>query len=430
MANDGIRAIALVVLLVCAGCSSLIPQMEDIGREGGISATDSLSITDGDGLNESERKQVVHRTMARVETIRDLEFTEDVPVRVISRETYHNESVVAPIAGGQPPGWTNQVWEALWLVDEHTNASEEIDGVYASGVLGYYSDGQIVIVSDSETPRIDPYTLAHELTHALQDQQLSLSYSTSTLDSRLATNGLIEGDANVVESAYQKRCEQEWNCLERPDRSVSGLEPNDGIYDTVIMPYVQGPRFVGALRSGNDWTAVNRAYDRVPNSTEQIIHPDDYPEDQPASVSLAGNPDGEWRRFDTNPRGETVGEAAIYTMGRTNGMIGANETTTRNYSSQFSDGWAGDRLVPFEQPNGANGYVWKTVWESPADAKAFETAYRVLLERHGGQRAGDGVITVPEGPYADAFLLEREGTTVRVVNGPTPRAVSELATVS
>ncbi len=430
MANDAVRAVVLVGILLCAGCSSLVPQMEDIGREGGTSATDTLSITDGDGLNESERKQVVHRTMARVETIRGLEFTEDVPVRVISRETYHNESVVAPLAGGQPAGWTNQVWEALWVVDERTNASEEIDAVYASGVLGYYSDGKIVIVSDSETPRIDPYTLAHELTHALQDQQLSLSYSTPTLDSQLATNGLIEGDANVVEREYQKRCGNEWDCLSRPERSVGATEPNDGIYDTVIMPYVQGPQFVDALRSGDDWTAVNGAYDRAPNSTEQIIHPDDYPEDQPASVSLTGTPDGEWRRFDTNPQGETVGEAAIYTMGRSNGMLESTDSGARNYSSQFSDGWAGDRLVPFEQPTGANGYVWKTVWESPADAEEFATAYRALLQRHGGQRADDGVVTVAEGPYADAFVLEREGTTVRIINGPTPETVSELASVS
>jgi len=64
-------------------------------------------------------------------------------------------------------------------------------------VLGYYSPsrGEIVVVSESETPRLDGEgTLAHELVHALQDQHFDLAADpVRTRDAHQGRNGLVEG---------------------------------------------------------------------------------------------------------------------------------------------------------------------------------------------------------------------------------------------
>jgi hypothetical protein len=432
--------IALSALVILGGCAGLFgdPQT-NIGQEGGYNATEKIHVTSANGLNASEREIVVARTMARVEVIRGMEFTSSVSVRVISRAEYRNQS------GGQGGNgnsdytvWKNQIWEALFIVNETTNANNAVSGVYGSTVLGYYSNGEIVIVSDSETPHLDRATLAHELTHALQDQQLTLGGGREkTRDARLAENGLIEGGANYVENTYAHRCDTRWSCLPRPgqnqseqsgqsNQSESGVSPyNQGIYMTVIMPYVEGPAFVDALYERGGWEAVNNAYEDIPESTEQIIHPDRYPDDDPATVSVEDRSSKEWKRFDVKPQANTLGEVSIYSMFWVNGVIDHNSHEQFNYSHPLSAGWAGDRIVPYRNGN-QYGYVWKTKWDTKHDASQFADGYHTLLERKGARQT-NGAYVIPENnPYGDAFRIYRDGRTVTIVNAPTVEELDQV----
>jgi hypothetical protein len=429
--------IALSVLVVLGGCTGLFGGSQtNIGQEGGYNATDQVHVTSANGLNASEREIVVARTMARVEVIRGQEFTSSVSVRVISRAEYRNQSGGQRRDNSNNTVWKNQIWEALFLVDEPTNANNATSGVYGSTVLGYYSNGKIVIVSDSETPRLDRATLAHELTHALQDQQLTLGGGTreKTRDARLAENGLIEGGANYVESTYAHRCDKKWSCLPRPgqnqsdrsNQSESGSPPyNQGIYMTVIMPYVEGPAFVDALYERGGWETVNNAYEDIPESTEQIIHPDRYPDEDPTAVSVKDRSSKEWKRFDVKPQSNTLGEVSIYSMFWINGIIDHKSHKQFNYSHPLSAGWAGDRIVPYR--NGDQyGYVWKTKWDTKHDASQFADAYRTLLEQKGAHRTNGAYVIPNKSPYGDAFRVIRDGRTVTIVNTPTVEELDQV----
>lgn len=429
-----VRTVVLVVLVVLAGCAGLFnqPQM-NIGQEGGYNATDPISVTTTNGLNASEREVVIDRTMARVEEIRGLEFTSDVSVKVISRAEYRNQSGGA-VSRPKHVAWKNQIWEALFIVNEPTNVSNAISGVYGSTVLGYYSNGKIVIVSDSKTPKLDRATLAHELTHALQDQQLTLGDGREkTRDARLAENGLIEGDANYVENTYAHRCDTQWSCLPRPGKSSqsngSGTgsdQPtyNQGIYMIVVMPYVEGPAFVDALYKRGGWEAINDAYEDIPESTEQIIHPKLYPEEDPVNVTVEDRSNEEWNRFDVR-KTNTLGEVSIYSMFWNNGVIDHNSHKQFNYSHPLSTGWAGDSLVPYR--NGDQfGYVWKTKWDTKHDAIQFAKGYRTLLEKKNARRNGNTYVIPEKNPYGDAFRVIRDGRTVTIVNGPTVEELDEV----
>jgi len=436
-------SLALAALVVLAGCSAAFgsdegriapptehqegdPGSDVLGWEGGYWYDDPVAVNASDGYNGSERAALVNRTMARIEQIRGLEFEESVPVDVISREQYRaNRSG----GGGNPTfqAWNDQVWEGLFIVPESTGSSESFDQTLGESVLGYYSPGQdsIVIVSDSPTPRISNATLAHELVHALQDQQFGFGGAPDTQDRQLASDSVVEGEANFVESVYTDRCGDVWSCQPRPERGPGGGSGggsvNAGLLLTILTPYTAGQEFVESVYDDRGWAGVSDLHEAEPDSTEQVIHPDRYPDEEPVNVTVTDRSSGEWDRFDHDPVADTVGEASIYAMFFDNDVIPREDVYS--YESDPSEGWAGDALVPYTDGNendSEGAYVWKTRWDTERDAREFVSAYRDLLRGHDARSEGSGVFVVPEDdPYGDAFRVVRNGRTVRIVNAPT-----------
>jgi hypothetical protein len=445
------KELLIALTVVLAGCTvpsfggsdhPATPTGDDaIGYENGYWYDDSVSVTTDDGLNETEREAVVARTMARVEQVRDLEFKEPVPVSVISRAEYQNRSGGNNSGGSSRPQdpWNDQVWEALLLIGEDSGSSDEIDDTLSTTVQGYYSpsEDEIVIVSPTETPQIDRRTLSHELVHALQDQHFGLNGSAETQDTQLSRQGVTEGEANYVRILYERQCGDGWGCIALPDQTSDGggndggdgdsQEPsyNEGLFTVLYQPYVTGPRFVDQVRSDGGWDAVDALHDDFPDSTEQVLHPEKYPDEEPVNVSVADRSSDEWSRFDHDPVGDTVGETSIYAMMYHNGQT---EGDRYSYESEISAGWGGDLVVPYRNGSGGYGYVWETRWDTEEDASEFAQAYRAALtEEHDASQPRSNVYVVPEeSQFNDAFRVVRSGKTVRIVNGPTVNNLDEI----
>jgi len=279
-----------------------------------------------------------------------------------------------------------------------------------------------VIVSDGDTANVDRGTLVHELVHALQDQQFGLDRWPETRDGQMARNGLVEGEASLVPELYRDRCETEWSCLRSPDASGSSDGIDRGLFSVVIYPYDVGPSFVDHLRADGGWAAVDDAHGDQPTTTEQITHPSEYPADMAEPVSVPDRSGEAWSRLDHDPVGERLGEAAVFVMFQTNGVIEPERPGA--YDHPASAGWGGDRLVPYRRDDGAYGYVWNLTWESPADAREFHDRYLELLDRHGSVSRGDDRYLLADGPFADAFRVVRDGRVVRIVNAPSVDALS------
>jgi hypothetical protein len=413
------------------------PPADRLGWEGGYWYDEPLDVNASDGLNESEREVVVARTMARVERVRGLEFEREVPVDVVSRETYLAEENVTATA------WDEQVWEALLLVGEDRSVETVFESFYGASVQGSYvpSEDRIVVVSESADspprPTVDSRTLAHELVHALQDQHFPSVFDRANLtrDERLARQGLIEGDAGYVEDLYERRCRDgNWSCLERPSSDGASLDGDMGVYVATYQPYSDGPAFVHRLRQRGGWAAVNDAYAAPPTSSAQVIHPERYPDWSPEAVRVPDRSASNWSRFDRSPPGTTVGEASLFATVWANGgtetfhlQRPSRPHRAYNYTHRTTAGWVGDRLVPYRNESGATGYVLRVEWATAGDAAAFAIAYRDLLRtRRGAERREGDVLVVPAGPYADAFRVERSGTTVTIVNAPTVEALESV----
>ena len=448
-----------------AGSAPDDPPEDVLGWEGGYWANESIAVDASDGFDGTERRAVVNRTMARVEAIRELEYTDSVSVEVISRVAFRNRSP----AGGRDRSasfraFDNAKFESLFLIGEDEGSLSTQNRNRGQNVLGYYSPGNssIVLVSEAATPRIDPSTLAHELTHALQDQQLNLSSirEVRTRERYNAHNGLIEGEARLVQRLYERRCGAEWDCLptpERPGRNGNGsaADLHLGVYALNFFPYADGPGFVEHVHEREGWAGVNALYTDLPASTEQVADPGNYGEDRPTNVSLDDTNAGAWERL----RPETgraraayavLGQSAIAAMfGYTiydrynrssvvprraflNLEPGGrpNRTDPFNYSIAPAAGWDGDRLHVYRSGasdgNNETAYVWRSVWDSPRQAREFVAAYRELLVHWGGERVsgtpadGGAVWTIREdSPFTDAFRITRDGERVTITNAPT-----------
>jgi PGF-CTERM protein len=437
------------------------PAEDVLGWENGYWYNESIAVTPADGLNDSELEAVVARSMARVEEIRRLEFEGDVPVEIVSREAFRRGDSAG--FGNVSVGdrlHQNVKYEALYMVNESTDAVSVQESNLGASVGGFYSPAEqrIVIVSENATsPQLSEVTLSQELFHALQDQKYNLSsYNQSTREQHNSIDGIVEGDGNYVDYLYQQRCamEQEsegyWgNCLQDTARNGSGGTAqlaNIGLYLLVFQPYSDGPPFVESIRQAGGWEAVNAVYEDPPASTEHTIHPDTYDEDPPVNVSIEDRSNETWTPLDVPNAIDYAefGEAGVFSMfvyptfasqGQTQ-IVPANSFLNRdgagnpdpldpyNYSSRYSAGWDGDKLLPYVTEDSATtnetGYVWKLAWDTPEDADEFVTGYRQLMEYRGAERVGENTYVLPDGGgYGDAVHVVTGENRTTVVNAPT-----------
>ena len=423
------------------------PANDTVGWEDGYWHDDPINVDQSDGLSDAELNRYVARAKARVEYIRQTEFEADVPVSVIDRETYRNRTSGGGNTSDAYAAWNNQVWEALFIVGEDTDVQDELGSTYGSSVAGFYSprDDEIKIITDDpDAPTIDNATLIHELTHALQDQRFNLSHSRyggETQDAQLASDGVVEGEANYIEARYRQRCGSgEWECVSTPPRSgggSSGDGPNLGILLTILQPYSDGPVYIAEQYDEGGWAAVDEAMRNPPTTTEQTIHVTD---EEPSPVRFTDRAENGWRTFPNQgvDGADVAGEASMFVMfwdqartadartvdpsviGRTDGQF-----DQYNYDAPPSDGWDGDRIVPYRK-DGEYGYVWVTQWDTEQDAREFREAYFAILRAHDARTTEEGIRVVDDGPYADAFLVSQDGTRIVVVNGPTPDDVRDI----
>jgi hypothetical protein len=184
---------------------------------------------------------------------------------------------------------------------------------------------------------------------------------------------------------------------------------------------------------------------------EQYLHPEKFGEDPPTEVTVEHRTAGGWEVLDL-PESDTdyatFGEAGVFTMlwypsyqAGEDVIIprarGSNNPLVRfDFTHPASEGWDGDTLYPYVNDSSAatneTGYVWKTVWDSPEDAREFADAYRQLLEFREAEQVGERTYVIPEPEFdrdfADAFHVVRDGDTVTIVNAPTVADLSKVRT--
>jgi len=379
------------------------PSTEDtVGYVEGYWYDDELAVDDQSNavVDEDELDPVIYRAMARVETIRNMTFADEVAVDVVSRETYRqtNEERFANYTAAERLE-QNVGYEALFTVDRETAAADATETVYGGAVKGYYDPetDEIVIVSENpETPELDELTLGHELVHALQDQRFNLSQlHGSTQDAELAGNGLAEGDASWVEREYEAQCGSEWDCLSPSGGEQAGtFDVNWGIYFAVYQPYSDGPDYVDHLRrQGEGWSAVDAAYDDPPATTSAVIHPGS--EREPADVSVPDSSSDGWRQLTVGGEvaNDTVGEAGMVAMFAAGAMNGSQSSVISASELFGSEEEVTTTTTPL--PTAGPATSWSFTPATRSTTRAIRRGRRGRLRLANAVAVGRGLRGVP-----------------------------------
>lgn len=454
-------AVALVALTLCllaAGAVSPLAPSEPAEAQAGwqnADPNDELGIDADKGLSDEEIEAVVERSMVRVEEVRGVEFEERPPVTVMTREEFREE--YGGLGGELPENqssFENAKLQALFLVGADEDATAVQEENLGTAVAGFYSSatGEIVLVSGDE-PRVNELTLAHELVHAYQDQRWGLeNYNSQTQDGSGAELGLVEGDAVYVETLYEERCETDWECVipagAEPGEGDQSEQPaNIGLLLLDFHPYDSGPAFIESVHEEGGWEVVNALYDDPPTSTEQVISPESYPDEQPREVTIEDSHSGEWERIEpeTGPDSDTLGMAAITTMfvnplydsGGQEWVIPADEWFTYqgtepppygafDYGHEYATGWDGDRFHAYSDGDDV-GYVWALAWDTPEDAATFAGGFDELLAYWGGEGVDEDTYVIDGGGYDGAYHMSVEDDTVTITHAPDIDALADIS---
>jgi hypothetical protein len=263
--------------------------------------------------------------------------------------------------------------------------------------------------------------MAHELTHALQDQHFNLrrfeKWPKGDSDAQLATHALIEGDATLAMTLYVSsnpaRALTFLKSFMAAETSSQELEKAPrALRETLLFPYQEGLTWTRALYQNGGWPAVSRAFKTLPQSSEQILHPPKYfIHEAPVKVSL---PDLRlslgrgWRRIDADVNGEW----GFY-------LILDEFLKSVSTSKQATAGWAGDRYTTYENATGQSTYVSLSAWDTEKDAREFFDAFvkrtklRYADARVTTERATALSARTSEGDVA----IELRGNRVLVIEG-------------
>ena len=128
------------------------------------------------------------------------------------------------------------------------------------------------------------YTLAHELAHELESQHFRLRLGTLSLPGEAASvrRAVVEGTATFVQGRYRQRYLGDQVPLgQRLEGMRSVIAAAPGAYAVnaeAIFDYVDGGLFVRSLhRRAGGWRLVDRALDKPPRRSDQLLHPRRWP---------------------------------------------------------------------------------------------------------------------------------------------------------
>lgn len=220
--------------------------------------------------------------------------------------------------------------------------------------------------------------LAHELTHALQDQNFGLRklpLEIKTNDDRaISASALVEGDATLVMSAYLMQNMSVGDLGE----ALSGLMTQNMeqlqkapryLRELLLFPYLKGQEFCGVLHARGGYKAISAAFENPPSSTSQIMHPEKYlatPREEPVAI--------EWSNV------EALGQKPIAdnVLGELGTEILISEWSDGENGKAAAAGWRGDRYLVFAE---GEAMVWRSTWGNPAEAMEFFQAARNYLQK-------------------------------------------------
>lgn len=376
---------------------------------------------------------------ADIAELRGRPFKQTVEVRLADRDRFLEYVRTRGLAlhGEDRVQQDEEIARLLGLIPGDMDLEQVIAEVLTEQVGGFYDPrSKTFYVMPTLAGELARVTIAHEFTHALDDQYHDLDGTVERLahntDAVLAHDAVVEGSGMELMAQWvQEHLDaEEFQRLveaqsELPTAAVSEAPPV--VWKPLVTIYYQGQAFLrrqarvrpnGRLARPSD---VERAFRDPPRSTEQVLHPVKYWEDdlrdEPRRVvcDAGGLPRG-WSVL----REDTFGElyAALLTtpfeerLGMKVSLIGI---LGLRFTNDAASGWGGDRYVLLAKGDGRVLHL-DSRWDSIKDAEEFAAAVEALQPEIEDAKS-----------RASGYDAATSGVTVELFQGDGVRVTSWMA---
>jgi len=313
--------------------------------------------------------------------------------------------------------------------------------------------------------------MSHELTHALQDQHFDLRrfahWPKGDSDAELAAHALIEGDATLAMSFYVLRDPLRALAFLK-SMGASGMASDEldkaprALRETLLFPYQNGLIWTRRVYGEGGWARVSKAFTELPQSTEQILHPDKYfaheaplkltlPDLTPLlnrrrqkaevrrqrteirrsadiPVRLSAQREQFWsaatrRRFSSSLNHAQTARAAWKRIDAdVNGEFGLYLILDQFLKSpaesrRATAGWGGDSYAVYEGPKGEILFVSLSTWDNETDAREFFDAYVKRTGLRYPEATPTGATGSPRSPILSRIFRTSEGDVTIEMRG-------------
>jgi hypothetical protein len=263
-----------------------------------------------------------------------------------------------------------------------------IDLLTEQAAAFYDYDKKKLFVTETSSPETQAPVLAHELSHAIADQNFNLGkfirQGRKSDDGATARLAIMEGQATWLMSEYlARKMGQSLKNTPSLARMMSELSDSSGQYpifdnaplylrQTLIFPYTKGMLFQQAVIEHDGDQGFAEVFRRPPASTQQILHPEKYFQAvQPAMPEL---PDIKLPHGFKSLVGGSLGEL--------DDEILLEQFDGKAAADDIGPHWSGSAFELREnKKEGRVVLLYAAQWDSPEVARRYFQAYRQVLAK-------------------------------------------------
>jgi hypothetical protein len=319
----------------------------------------------------------------QVEQIRGLSRSAEPALRLLGHDALHTY-LADQLQRSDPPSQRERAQKelvALGLLGPDDDLGQlqlsllsgEIDSVYTP------ETGAVLVLAGQGPPGpAQRLSYATSFETARADQHVDLRTVATThadnADQSVAVEAFVLGEAQLVQMLWAQAhlSPAERDLAHRTAAGTPDVLANAPLVlrTELLFPYNEAVSFARRLyqQAGNRFTAIDAAFQRPPESTAHVLHPDQYLNQvHPVPVQLPDLAAGlgpDWHQVGSDVLGELLTRALLEQGGADAGQ-----------ASRVAAGWRGDRWQLIEQDGGGSAMVVRWTWATPAAAADFFAAY-------------------------------------------------------
>ena len=308
-------------------------------------------------------------------------------------------------------------------------AKSTVDLLTEQAAAFYDYDKKKLFVTDSTPNDSQQPVLAHEIAHAIADQNYNLGkfikQGRKSDDGSTARLAVMEGQATwLMSELLARKMGQSLKGSPALLAAMSGINDNGAgqfpVFDksplylrqTLVFPYTKGMLFQHAAFDRDGQQGFTEVFTKPPVSTQQILHPEKYFEGVKPT-----NPDV------PNPKLKGFKSLVGGSLGELEHNILLEQYVSKESAADIAPHWRGSNFVLMENKK-ANRIVllYASEWDSPDAARRFFQAYREVLAKKWKQMKVDAqTMELVTGTGDDGvFELRLKGNIVTSIEGLDP----------